>query len=104
MAKLTYPGPLEAVSIPSLGLTVKRGGSADVPDEAAPQLLDQGWLSGDDMPSTVEEVKAWVGDDPERAALALAAEEAGKDRKTLVEWLTGLIDANPANQATNEGA
>lgn len=41
--KLTYPGPLEAVSIPSLGLTVKRGGSADVPDEAAPQLLDQGW-------------------------------------------------------------
>ena len=43
MVKLTYPGPLAAVSIPSLGLTVKRGGSAEVPDDAAPQLLDQGW-------------------------------------------------------------
>jgi len=102
--KLTYPGPLEAVSIPSLGLTVKRGGSADVPDEAAPQLLEQGWLDGDEVPTTIDEVKAWVGDDPARATVALAAEQAGKDRKTLVDWLSGLIDTNPADQATNEGA
>lgn len=48
--KLTYPGPLEAVSIPSLGLTVKRGGSADVPDEAAAQLVDQGWQAAAEKP------------------------------------------------------
>lgn len=41
--KITYPGPLAAVSIPSLGLTVKRGGSAEVPDDVADQLVDQGW-------------------------------------------------------------
>ena len=52
MAKLTYPGPLEAVSIPSLGLTVKRGGSADVPDEAASQLLEQGWQAAAEKPTS----------------------------------------------------
>lgn len=55
MVKLTYPGPLAAVSIPSLGLTVKRGGSAEVPDEAAPQMLDQGWVSAPEKsPSTTK--------------------------------------------------
>ena len=55
MVKLTYPGPLAAVSIPSLGLTVKRGGSAEVPDDVADQLVDQGWkAAAEKSPNTTK--------------------------------------------------
>lgn len=43
MASVTYPGPLPAVYIPSLGLTVSKGETVDVPDDAAAQLVAQGW-------------------------------------------------------------
>jgi hypothetical protein len=36
---------------------------------------------------TIEEVKAWVGDDPERAQQALNAERDGSNRQTLVAYL-----------------
>jgi hypothetical protein len=36
---------------------------------------------------TIEEVKAWVGDDPERAQQALDAERDGSNRQTLVAYL-----------------
>lgn len=46
---------------------------------------------------TVAEVKAWVGDDPERAAEALEQElERTSPRITLADWLTHL--------STSEGA
>jgi hypothetical protein len=35
----------------------------------------------------IEEVKAWVGDDPERAQQALDAERDGSNRQTLVAYL-----------------
>lgn len=40
---------------------------------------------------TAEEVRAWVGDNPERATLALLAEQSlPSPRKTLVDQLTKL--------------
>ncbi|MFR9796628.1 hypothetical protein ACL02U_12090 [Streptomyces sp. MS06] len=43
--------------------------------------------------STAAEVLAWVGDDPERAAEALAAEEErDKPRSTLVRDLSKLVE------------
>jgi hypothetical protein len=36
---------------------------------------------------TVREVLEWVGDDAARAATALAAERAGKNRKSLIDQL-----------------
>jgi hypothetical protein len=46
---------------------------------------------GSDVPSgTVEEVKAWVGDDPDRAQQALDAERAGQNRSSLISHLEGV--------------
>jgi hypothetical protein len=36
---------------------------------------------------TIAEVKAWVGDNEDRALEALEAEEAGQNRSTLIAWL-----------------
>jgi hypothetical protein len=45
----------------------------------------------DEVPEgTVADVKAWVGDDPDRARRALEAERAGPDRATLVTYLEGF--------------
>lgn len=50
--------------------------------------------SAEDQPSseavpegTIPEIKEWVGADPDRAAAALEAEEAGQNRTTLIAWL-----------------
>lgn len=39
---------------------------------------------------TIAEVLAWVGEDHDRAVRALAAEEAGHNRKSLVKSLSAL--------------
>lgn len=39
---------------------------------------------------TADEVRAWVGDNPDRAKLALTAEQDGKKRATLIDQLTKL--------------
>lgn len=42
--KLTYPGPHDEIEIPSLGISVARGASAEIEDPAvAAQLQAQGW-------------------------------------------------------------
>lgn len=50
--------------------------------------------SGDEVPDgTVDEVKEWVGDDPEKAQKALDAEnESDTPRSTLVDHLEGLTN------------
>lgn len=52
-------------------------------------------LERDEVPTRVNAVKAWVGDDAERAQRALDAEEA-KDpadrRDSLVEWLQKVAE------------
>lgn len=39
---------------------------------------------------TVDEVKAYVTEHPDEAQTVLAAEVAGNNRVTLVDWLRGL--------------
>jgi hypothetical protein len=39
---------------------------------------------------TIDEVLAWVGNDPQRARLALQAEQHGRQRVTLIDRLDGL--------------
>jgi hypothetical protein len=49
-----------------------------------------------DIDAKADAILAWVGDDSERAAAALAAEQAkGKPRSTLVKQLAKLADAGP---------
>jgi exonuclease VII small subunit len=50
---------------------------------------------------TVDEVKEYVGDNPEQTDEVLAAEQAGKNRSTLVEWLEtpqAPLDETPAEE------
>lgn len=48
----------------------------------------EGSTEGSEVPTgTVEEVKEWVGDDPDRARQALEAERAGQNRSTLIAYL-----------------
>lgn len=41
---------------------------------------------------TIDEVLAWVGDNPERARRALEAEQAAGKRKTLVDQLSKIAE------------
>jgi hypothetical protein len=41
---------------------------------------------------TVAEILDWVGEDVEKAKVALEAEKAGKKRKSLIEELEALIE------------
>jgi hypothetical protein len=41
---------------------------------------------------SVEEVKTWVGDDPQRAQSALDAERDGQNRSTLIAHLEGIVN------------
>lgn len=58
----------------------------------------------DDAPpaGTIDEVVAWVGDSPYRAAQALAAEEAGKNRQSLVKTLTAVIESTDVDAEETE--
>lgn len=40
---------------------------------------------------SIKEVKDWVGDDTERAQVALDAENEGNQRSTLITYLEGLL-------------
>ena len=40
---------------------------------------------------TVDDVKEWVGDDPDRAQQALDAELDGQNRTTLIDWLEARV-------------
>jgi hypothetical protein len=58
-------------------------------------VFDKEEPAGDfDPDGTVKEIESWVGDDPERAREALAAEQAKGDkaRSTLVEHLQDVIE------------
>jgi hypothetical protein len=73
--------------------------SNSVPLTVNPPTAD---TTGDDTTEvcahgTVDEVKAYVSTHPERAAAALDAERAGRNRSTLVGWLEDfLVDVYPA--------
>jgi hypothetical protein len=69
--------------------------TVEVSDDIGKNLLRQGWLSPDTPRTTVAEILDWVGDDPIRAAGALAEEQAKDDpRVSLVSRLDALIEEN----------
>lgn len=75
MSKLTYPGPLAAVDVPSCGLFgVERGKAVEVPDEAAEALVAQGW-------QPVAEKKAAPADKADPPAAPTKAATAAKKEK-----------------------
>ena len=81
-------------------------GRTDV-DELAADLIDQGWplRSGDGAkPSSVAEVLASVGDDPQAARAALDAELAGgSPRKSLIRKLEVVIAGDPKTDPAPAG-
>ena len=77
-------------------------GVAQVPGEVADRLLDQDvWRAGGGHAPTIDEVLADVDGDPVKATEALAAEQAAdKPRARLVEALTEIVTAAPADEPT----
>jgi hypothetical protein len=64
---------------------------ADGGEDGAPAELD--------IDGTAQAVLAWVGEDPDRAAEALAAEQAkDKPRSTLVKQLEKLADSDEGDE------
>lgn len=77
------------------------GQTAKVPRGFLPYSLERGWkveksdvIEDDDR--TVSDVLNSVGDDPVKARAALAVEQAGKQRTTLIDQLVSI--ANPEGQ------
>jgi hypothetical protein len=71
-------------------VTVRRldGETVEVEEAALSIYTDRGWVLADSGPVKVDDVLSQVGDDPERARLALEAERSGdKPRKSLVTAL-----------------
>lgn len=82
------------------GNTVSLNAGDDAPDWAVEQITNpaafeeevaQAAEAGYPTDGTVEDIKAWVGDDPDRARIALDAEDTrDKPRSTLVDSLRAV--------------
>lgn len=122
MSTLTYDGPFPraVVTLPDRRVNVVRGGTyefaadevehldAGAWKELRPAAATQGPPTADQVvQGTVDEVVDAAGGDPELARGLLVAEEAGRNRKTLVERLQAIVDnaasaaTNPADEATD---
>lgn len=79
---------------------------ASVSDDELRATLDAGSTvvtpEAEDYSGTVEEVLAKVGDDPERAAAALAYEQENKGRVTLVAALTEIANGDGEEDETED--
>ena len=88
----------DAREIPDVGF-VEAGGVIEVDDDLGESLTEQVDVWGDaDAGTTVKDVLAEVGDDPDRARQALAVERGSeKPRKSLVSRLEEIA-ANDEEQ------
>ena len=95
----TPPITLRDATVDGQWVTDDRG-VAQVPTEVADRLADQDvWRSGGGKAPTIDEVLADVDGDPVKATEALAAEQAAdKPRARLVEALTEIVTAAPADE------
>ena len=77
-------------------------GVAQVPADVADRLVDQDvWRTGGGKAPTIDEVLADVDGDPAKATEALAAEQAAdKPRARLIDALTEIVAATPADDPT----
>lgn len=61
--------------------------------ELEAQVAELGGNAGDDLPSTAAELIDWIGDDPDRATQAQAAEADRPDpRKTVLEHIESVLN------------
>ena len=82
-----------AVEIVATGQRVEGGDTVEVPDELGDSLTEQvdAWEEADSGRPTVDDVLSDVGDDPDKAARALAVERGSdKPRKSLISRLEGI--------------
>ena len=85
------------------------GGQEQARKELEDFLKSMGaWQDPDSIPpdGRIENLLAWVGDDPERAKIALERERSGKGRKTAIEALEAKLGqpAQPAQAPEPESA
>jgi hypothetical protein len=81
---------------------LRRNGWEIAPPETAEDAAGQLNDAGIDLTENVAGVLEQVGDNPALAAAALVAEQAGLNRTTLVDALTKIAAAPPADPATTE--
>lgn len=63
------------------------------PEGDGPEAPGAGESDGPPVDGTIDQLMAWVGDDPDKAAAALAAEQAkDKPRSTVVKRLAALAE------------
>ena len=86
VVRVAEPAPVEP---PASAVEVKEPAPGAVPAESTPVEEETPTETVDEVPDgTAEDVLAWVGDDPARAALAFTAEQSReKPRKTLLASL-----------------
>lgn len=95
--KVVYIGMFPEVEIGPTGQTAVKGEAVEVPDNIGKSLIQQedNWraVGGEGaVDDTVKGILASVGDDAEKAAVALDAERAGRNRKSLVEALEAITE------------
>ncbi|MBP7596808.1 MAG: hypothetical protein KA755_14310 [Candidatus Microthrix sp.] len=77
------------------GTRAVRGKPVEVDDVLGADLVDQGWVEASTVVDTVADVLAEVGDDPVKAAAALAVEEGqANPRPTLTKKLAAIAAAD----------
>lgn len=106
--RVVFTGPEAGRAIVATGQRAPRGQAIDVRDDVAEGLVGQpAWRrasdgdsdahggDGDATPGgNVDQVLEWVGDDPQRARMAIEAErESNRPRATLIARASEVIDA-----------
>lgn len=87
-------GEAHAYAVPgsyTVTVVLERDGQPSLERDARAVAVQAGVSPFGAPEGTIEEVKAWVGDDPERAQVALDAELAGQNRSSLIAWLEGKL-------------
>lgn len=103
--QLSYRGPLAlpvTIYSPVSGRTVTYDGDGPLEvtaGEGGPLVASGEWAVAGEKPKTVADILADVGDDPAKAATALATETSrANPRTTLVEQLRGIAAAGADDQ------
>lgn len=110
LADVVYPPSEGGVEEPGNDSTEDGTGSlSDAPDPAGENAgsgegagSDEGLF--DPAEHTVAQVKEFVAENPEMASALLEAEQGGKNRQSLVDWLADNTSGDPAvkDQTTSE--
>lgn len=102
MAEITVVGNVDLPDIPrGRAVTVERTPRID--GLLASRRIVEVDPDPDAVPTLIDDVQRWVGDDPDRAAVALKIEgnRPGGPRSTLVPWLEAVTDPQDRHMAAS---